>query len=200
MERDIDVKQIRKDRLANIEAQIDRAFKHRKRVNYLPETGTTAEALERAEKTRVMFEDKVQKALDHGFKGSIDDIEVVIKGEGEDEPHEVSVEHSHEYQDLLAAAIRKLVKEGFYVPQKGTTTGSLVEEILEHEYAHQTPLLGNKGLHVRYSVRFEEDRANKLVLFTPSISYTGRIKIGVDRDSLSAPKRLSKSDKKEALR
>jgi hypothetical protein len=179
MEDKIDVNQLRETQLIKINTDIDRAFKNRRQEKYQPKIKNTSEALAEAKQQRSTLEGLTDEA-------------VVDAGDYIEMPYQASVENSHDYKDLITAALKKLASEGYYNEQdvqKG------VEDTLEHEYEHHVPALGNEGLKVRYCVEFIEYKGRNSIGVRPFINLNGTMQIGVCKEVFGASKKPSATDK-----
>ena len=106
-------------------------------------------------------------------------------------PWAVGVKNSHDYKLLLEMALQKLVEIG---TQTEDGIPSAVSSILDHEFAHHVPALGHEGLETTYLVTFFENEETHEIGFQPSVFLTGKLQVGVYRDVLTAPKKLSDTD------
>lgn len=162
--------------LEDLRTRVKDAFKNRAQEQLL-ETGATQERLEKTEAVIATFEESGEEILEIGF--------------AVDEPGQVTVANSHDYPDLLYTAFNELVRAGAF---SIWLVDAEVERILEHEYAHHVPALGEEGLSVRYGIRFIEDKSKSYIGFEPAIVFEGRARKEVLALSSAAPHDSSAPD------
>jgi hypothetical protein len=177
MEVTVDV--LREQTLEKIRDDVKKAYDNRVAENLIPEIKNTHEALEKAKKSKSWF----VGLSDDGF---------VDLGAYVEHPNRATVSNPHDYKALLTQALIQLSKDGYYRKSDITQT---VEDILEHEFEHHVPALGNDGLEIRYCIEFLEDTKKRYRGFRPIINFSGNMQVGVYKDVVGAVKEKSATDK-----
>lgn len=165
----------RLDFLEQLRERVDSAFSNRKKVKFISAGRTNIGSASRSGRQGSML------AEVHGNR------KVNLGTMGEDEPHEVRIDNPHDYKELVEYSLGKILP-----PDEAKKEA---EAILEHEFAHHVPGLGEQGLQIKYGVDFTEDIATGKVGITPSVNLSGSTRVGVVRKIFEGPAEKSPIDK-----
>ncbi|MFC1624844.1 hypothetical protein ACFL15_00480 [Patescibacteria group bacterium] len=154
----------------------------------------------------VLIREKVIDAYENATFESEEEIYIPFLGKTNNEwvnlekpiyiPSEVYVENSHLYPFLLKQAYEIVIeKAGGNVRDLSYTIQYCIDNDLQHEYEHHTPLLEIDTLKIWYGVKFIKHKENNIIGILPCINYFGKCSVKVCIDSTSAPKDLSDTDK-----
>lgn len=196
----IDIVEQRGRLLIELKKQIDIAYKQRNVETYIPEEKNTAEAIAKAREKRTNLEGTSPKKragtknIEGNFvTSSTQDEEVFIDtGEFVPLPNAVYVTNSHDYPELVRMSLEKLADERYYDRKD---IGKTTRDILEHEYEHHVPALGQDGLTVRYLIEFLEDKNRGIVGIRPAINLSGRFTVKLYQEIVNAAQTPSAIDK-----
>ncbi len=174
----------RQEFLKTLKQQIDFAFENRTIETYIPEEKNTAEGIARSLEDRKKIEGNIVSRRD--IKASLN------AGEPDFPKNIVAVSNSHDYQDLVRMSLEKLADEGWYFRSEIPKT---TQKILDHEYEHHVPALGQEGLKVLYLVEFIQAKQSGNIGIRPAIRLEGHLSADLYQDIISASKSPSAGDK-----
>jgi hypothetical protein len=167
--------------LEKMAQDIDRAFRHSKKVTFIntPYGKATRESVEIAKRNK--------ECLD--LIGDDKDLIIDTYNPGE---NEVVTNSQHLYTKLLQYAYETALENGL-IPD--VSQDEFIDSATDHEFSHVLKILGSHNVNARYGIGYETDIETGRMQLKKFVTFSGKIKCSLYKEMLSEPNNPSITDR-----
>lgn len=185
MEDTSDVNVLREQNLIKMKAEVDKAFENRRKTFFVPGYGQSIDSIREGNATR----DRFAELKDDEY----------VESPSRLMPWSAGVKNSHDFRDLLIIAYQKLHQAQGLDPDNPELLQKIKEtadEILEHEFQHHVPALGQPEVNLLYGISFEQNtsKLGESISMSAFIQLSGKITKRLMLDVAQAPEKPSYTD------